>query len=160
MDQKLTAIKAAVAAFFSALGVLLGWKGVMVVAWFVAMVLDYVSGTCAAAKNGEWSSSIARQGLWHKGGMIMVVIIAVVADALFASLLPHIPIIHVDNPGLLLPLVLAWYIITEAGSVLENAVKMGAPVPKWFAKILKISLDAVDKAAGEGSHDNDSSADN
>ena len=47
-------------------------------------------------------------------------------------------------PGLVLPLVLAWYIITELGSILENAVKMGAPVPEWLIKLLKAGKKAVD----------------
>lgn len=149
MEQKMIEAKAAGTVFFAAIGTLLGWKGVMLIVWIISMALDYISGTCAAAKNGEWSSSVARQGLWHKGGMILVVIIAVIADMLFQVLLPHVPIIHIENPGVILPLVLAWYIITEAGSVLENAVKMGAVVPRWFAKILKVSLAAVDKAAGD-----------
>ena len=44
-------------------------------------------------------------------------------------------------PGILLPLVLAWYILTELGSVLENAVKMGASVPEWLVKMLKASVE-------------------
>lgn len=149
MDDKLLAIKIAVAAFFSSLGGFLGWKGVMVIVWIFAMALDYISGSCAAAKNGEWDSRIAREGLWHKGGMILVVMVASVADALFVFMLPHLPLIEARNPGFLLPLVLAWYIITEAGSVLENAVKMGAKVPAWLTKALKIGLKAVDKAGDE-----------
>jgi phage-related holin len=45
--------------------------------------------------------------------------------------------------------VLAWYIVTEAGSVLENAARLGAPVPRWLRRMLKEGREAVDKAAGE-----------
>lgn len=149
MDEKLLALKVAVAAFFAGMGDLLGWKGVMVMVWIFAMALDYISGSCAAAKNGEWDSAVARQGLWHKGGTILVVVVAVIADALFMFFLPRLPLVDAANPGFLLPLVLAWYIITEAGSVLENAVKLGAAVPAWLTKALKIGLKAVDKAGDE-----------
>lgn len=149
MDEKLLALKLAVAAFFSSIGGLLGWKGVMVIVWIFSMALDYISGSCAAAKNGEWDSAVARQGLWHKGGTILVVVVAGIADALFVFMLPQLPVINTGNPGFLLPLVLAWYIITEAGSVLENAVKLGAAVPAWLTKALKIGLKAVDKAGDE-----------
>jgi len=148
MHDKALQIKIALTAFFGAAGELLGWKGMMLLLWVLAMALDYVSGSAAAAKNGEWSSPIARQGLWHKGGMILVVLVAGIADAVFVHLLPQIPLpmATVQNPGLLLPLVLAWYILTEAGSILENAVKLGARVPGWLAKILKVGQAAVDKA--------------
>jgi len=154
MEEKLLGIKAAIAVFFSAVGALLGWRGVMVCVWILAMALDYISGSCAAAKNGEWSSTTARQGLWHKGGMISVVLVAAIADLLFVYLMPNIPIIAVPNHGYILPLVLAWYIITEAGSVLENAVKLGAKVPSWLVKLLEIGLSAVNKG-GEDSGDTD-----
>lgn len=49
-------------------------------------------------------------------------------------------------PGLLMPLVLAWYIITELGSILENAVKMGANVPAWLVGMLKASANLVESA--------------
>jgi len=149
MDEKLLALKLAVAAFFSSLGGFLGWKGVMFFIWLGAMALDYLSGTCAAVKNGEWDSTVARQGLWHKFGMILVVVVGAIADALFVFMLPRLPLIDAANPGFLLPLVLAWYIITEAGSVLENAVKLGASYPAWLTKALKIGLKAVDKAGDE-----------
>lgn len=147
MDVQLLAFKAAIAAFFGLLGDFLGWKGVMLVILAVLMALDYLSGTLAAKKNGEWSSKIAREGLFHKGGIILVTAGALLADLMFAAAIPVIPIAGgFVNPGLFLPLVLAWYIITELGSVLENAVKMGAPVPKWFKKAIAKAGDVVDKA--------------
>lgn len=45
-------------------------------------------------------------------------------------------------------MVLAWYIITELGSILENAVKMGGNVPSWLVKLLKASANIVE-AAGD-----------
>ena len=151
METRALEWRLALTAFFGAAGELLGWKGMMLVLWVVSMALDYISGSVAAAKNRRWSSTTARQGLWHKGGMILVVLVAGIADAVFVRLLPQLPLAMatVQNPGLLLPLVLAWYILTEAGSVLENAVKLGAKVPDWLGKVLKVGQAAVDKA-GEG----------
>ena len=84
MNETLVGIKAAMAAFFTALGAFLGWKGVMAIVWVVAMLLDYISGTAAACKSGQWCSATARQGLWHKGGMIIVVTVAAIADGVMA----------------------------------------------------------------------------
>jgi toxin secretion/phage lysis holin len=145
MNDKLVATKAAIAAFFTAVGTFLGWKGIMAIVWVTAMALDYISGTAAACKAGAWCSATARQGLWHKGGMIIVVIVALIADAVMLLIGSHLPL-GLTWPGIILPLVLAWYIITELGSILENAVKLGAAVPTWLTKLLKASLQAVDKA--------------
>lgn len=144
MDEKLTAIKAAIAAFFTALGAFLGWQGVMVLIWIGAMALDYLSGTLAAWLSGEWSSAVARDGLKHKGGMILVVVVAGLADITLTIVCDHLPV-EMTWPVLVLPLVLAWYILTELGSILENAVKMGAPIPQWLMKLLTVGLKAIDK---------------
>ena len=42
----------------------------------IFMAIDYITGYSAAAKNGEWSSQIAREGLWHKAGCIFAVLVA------------------------------------------------------------------------------------
>ena len=152
MEVKMLEIKAAVTAFFAVAGTFLGWKGVLLLVWIAAMVLDYLSGSLAAHKNGEWDSSRAREGLHHKGGMILVVLVAMLFDACLALVAVNIPVLHVAWPGIIFPVVLVWYIITEAGSILENAIKMGAKVPEWLAKGLKITLKTVDNA-GNGAVD-------
>lgn len=143
MEDKLMGIKAGFAAVCSAAGAFLGWQGIMALVWVAAMGLDYLSGSAAACKAGRWSSAEARAGLWHKGGMILVVCVAAISDCVMAVMCDHVPL-QMDWPGVVLPLVLGWYILTELGSILENAVKLGANVPAWLVKLLKAGLDAVD----------------
>lgn len=145
MNENLVTIKAAIVAACTALGAFLGWKGIMLIAWVAVMALDYISGTIAACKAGRWSSAVAREGLWHKSGMIFAVIVAAIADWIMVLIAQHVPI-GIQWPGIILPLVLAWYIITELGSILENAVKMGAKVPGWLVKLLKASANIVETA--------------
>lgn len=154
MDEKLTAIKIAIAAIITALTDFLGWKGVLVIILALMMLLDYISGTLAAKKSGEWSSTVAREGLFHKGGTILIVLVALIMDLIFSVAFPHIPFIggEVKNPGIFLPLVSVWYIITEIGSIMENAVKMGAAVPAWFKKAVEKTGKLVDKT-GEAAAD-------
>lgn len=144
MENKLLAWKTAIVTFFTALGASLGWKGIMLVAWVAVMLLDYISGTFAACKTGQWCSARAREGLWHKAGMIIVILVAGIADIVLGIACSNLHL-GIAYTGLLLPLVLAWYIITELGSILENAVKLGAKVPDWLTKMLKVSLATVDK---------------
>ena len=152
MEDKLMEIKLAIAAFFTALTAVFGWQGVMALVWVAVMAIDYITGTAAALKAGEWCSATARQGLWHKAGMMIVVIVACIADRIMAVICQHLPV-GITWTSIVLPLVLAWYIVTELGSILENAVKMGAAVPAWLIKLLKISLKAID-AKGEEIEEN------
>lgn len=151
MDNKVTEIKAAVAAAVGLLTGLWGWLGWLVVGWVACMILDYVSGSAAACHDGEWSSAKAREGIWHKCGMIVVVIVAAGADLLISLVLAELPVLElpIAYSGLVCPVVLVWYIITELGSIVENAAAMGAPVPKWLVKLLAAGKGAVDKA-GDG----------
>ncbi len=141
-------IKAAIAAAAGALTGLWGWMGWLVIGWVLAMVVDYITGSASAAKAGAWTSSKAREGIWHKVGMAVVAMVAAGADLLISLVLQQLPIIQLPIPyaGLICPVVLVWYIITELGSITENAVAMGAPVPPWLVKLLAAGKDAVDKA--------------
>ena len=149
MDQ-VNKIKAAIAAALGLLTGLWGWLGWLVVGWIGCMVLDYATGPMAAAKDGQWSSARAREGIWHKCGMIVVVIVAAGADLLLATVLANLPLVTLpfEYAGLVCPVVLVWYIVTELGSMAENAAAMGAPVPQWLMKLLALSKGAVD-GAGE-----------
>ena len=140
--------KAAAIALIGALTGLWGWFGWLVIGWVVCMVVDYITGSAAAAKQGQWSSSMAREGIWHKAGMIVVVIVAAGADLLIALVLANIPAVQLPftYSGLICPIVLVWYGVTELGSITENAVAMGAPVPGWLTKLLQVSKDAIDNA--------------
>ena len=150
MKENLFTVKSSLCTFFTALGAFLGWKGILLVSWVIVMGLDYVSGTAAACKEGKWSSKNARQGLWHKAGMITSVLVAAIADVAMTVAARYIPI-GIQWPGIILPLVLAWYIVTELGSILENAVRMGAKVPHWLIRMLEASANIIDQAKpGEG----------
>lgn len=145
MNENLLTVKAGIVAFGATLGAFLGWKGVMLLAWVMVMALDYLTGTLAACHSGQWCSATAREGVWHKGGMIAVVAVTAISDWIMVLVAEYIPI-GIQWPGIIMPLVLAWYIITELGSILENAVKMGANVPAWLVNILKASANLVESA--------------
>ena len=140
------AVKAAIVGIFGAFGAAFGWLGWLVLAWIGCMVVDYISGSSAAMKAGQWSSAQARAGIWHKAGMIVVVIVAAVADNVLSLVVASIPGISIEYTVLLLPMVLVWYILTELGSILENAAAMGAPVPEFLIRILATAKEKVEVA--------------
>lgn len=138
------AAKTAIVALCGGFTAAFGWLGWLVVAWVACMVIDWISGSAAAAACGEWSSAVARAGIWHKAGMILVVIVAALADCVLAMAVEHMPGLAIDYTTLVLPMVLAWYIFTELGSIAENATDMGAKVPTWLTKLLAASKNVVD----------------
>lgn len=137
------AVKAAIVGIFGAFGAAFGWLGWLVLAWVACMVVDYISGTSAAMQAGQWSSAKARSGIWHKAGMIVVVVVAAIADSVLGIVLANIPGLPIDHTMLLL-VVLIWYILTELGSILENAAAMGAPVPEFLIRILATAKETVE----------------
>ena len=143
------AVKAAIVGIFGAFGAAFGWLGWLVLAWIGCMVVDYISGSSAAMKAGQWSSAQARAGIWHKAGMIVVVIVAAVADNVLSLVVASIPGISIEYTVLLLPMVLVWYILTELGSILENAAAMGSDVPPFLIRILASAKEKVEVATGE-----------
>ena len=146
--ENVNAFKAAVAALGAALTALWGWFGWVVVAWIVLMVIDYITGSAAALRAGKWSSSTARDGIWHKLGSVVAVIVAGILDLVVGRLLANVPGVELPftYSVLLCPLVVTWYILTEAGSIIENAGALGAPVPAWLAKMIAALESTVDEA--------------
>lgn len=85
----------------------------------------------------------------------MIVIVAGAADMLIGTILGHLPGVTLpwDYSVLLCPLVVVWYALTEMGSIVENAVSLGAPCPSWLGEIIDKTRDAVDGAGEGGNHE-------
>ena len=149
--EHINGIKATVVGVLGCLTALWGWFGWLVLAWVACMVLDYATGSAAALRAGEWSSKIARDGLWHKLGAIVAVLVAAILDGVIRLVLTNIPTLELpfEYTVFVSVLVLVWYILTELGSILENAAAMGAPVPEFLIRILANAKDTVEDAAGE-----------
>ena len=149
-NNTLTAIKMWITAAVAALTSFLGWFGLLAIVWVALMLADWLVGSAAAMHRGEWSSAKLREGAWHKGGMIVIVCIALVADWLIGGMLANLPGVTLpfEYSVLLSPLVMVWYVFGELGSLAEHGVSMGAPVPKWLVRLLAAGKEAVN-AAGD-----------
>ena len=144
-DNFFLAAKALIAAVAGAFTVAFGWLGWLIVAWVACMALDWMTGSAAAASKGEWASSVARAGIWHKVAMVVVVLVAGLTDAVLSLAVENLPGLGMTYSVMVLPVVLVWYIFTELGSIAENAAAMGAPVPEWLTKMLVAGKKAADK---------------
>ena len=146
MENNVPYIKIWITGILGTLTALWGWFGWLVVAWAALMLADWLIGSAVAAKNGKWSSAKMRAGAWHKGGMILIVCVALAADWLVATMLGNLPGVQLPftYSVLLGPLVIVWYSVGELGSLAEHGVAMGAPVPGWLVRILDLSKGAID----------------
>lgn len=161
MNETLNAAKAAMAAFFGAMTVFVGWRTLMVLVWLALMALDYLSGTMAARQTGTWKSEKARNGIWHKVGMALIVFVCALADLVMMEVCSNLPndVLAIEWPVVIFPMVTIWYILTEIGSIIENAMAMGAPVPAWLPKLIGATIHVVD-AAGDITTESDRKQDN
>jgi len=100
----------------------------------------------AAIANGEWTSRAASQGLWHKLGSIAAVLVAALCDIALGVIADNLGdmFIGISYGCIITPVVAAWYVFTELGSVIENAAELGAPMPAFLKKILARLADNVD----------------
>ncbi len=149
-ENTMVRLKAGISGLVAVLTALWGWFGWLVVAWVGLMLSDWLIGSAVAAKEGRWSSARLREGAWHKAGMVVVVCVALAADWLIGTMMAHLSGVTLPftYSVLLGPMVIVWYIVGELGSLAEHAVAMGAPVPGWIVRVLEISRDALDGAAG------------
>lgn len=147
--EKATEIKAAIAAVIAFMTALWGWLGWVILIWIAAILLDYISGSMAAKREKNWSSAIARDGLWHKAGEIFAVLAAALCDIALEVILDSSGVkLPFEVTAFITPVVLLWYILTEIGSIIENCGKLGAPVPSWFKSKVDGAKDAIDHDQG------------
>lgn len=139
-------MKAALVGFFGFLTAAFGWFGWLVILFFLCMVIDYLTGSAAAMRKGDWSSSVARAGLWHKCGSLIAVIVSGLADIVVWLVVNNIPAITLpwDYTVLICPIVVVWYILTEFGSIIENAGELGAPIPGFLKNMILVFKNVID----------------
>lgn len=143
--EQVNRFKAAVSAALALLTALWGWFGWLVTGWAACMALDVITGMANAAIQGDWRSSRAREGLWHKAGSVAAAAAAGILDLVVGALLRESGLtLPFEYTVLLCPMVIVWYLLAEAGSIVENAGAMGAPIPGWLQKAIAAFRDKVD----------------
>lgn len=119
-------VKGITAAVCSACGFIFGDMDGLMTALIVLIVMDYVSGVVAAAAEKKLSSAVGAKGIAKKVFMLLIVAAANVAD------------INVIGEGHLLKSVTAaFYAANECLSLIENAGRLGVPVPKKLLDVLE-----------------------
>lgn len=116
------------------------------------MILDYVTGLAASKKealeepnNPEkgWSSQKGKIGIFKKLGYIVAVAVAMAADFLIFYTAEQIGI-SVPTGTFFGLLTAVWLILNELLSLIENAGRMGAPIPEFLKNIISTLKESVE----------------
>ena len=106
----------------------------LMVALVALIILDYISGVIAAAVEKRLSSEVGAKGIAKKIFMLLIVALANIVD------------INVIGDGHVLKTVtVVFYICNECISLIENAGRIGVPVPKKLLDVLEQLRDKNDK---------------
>lgn len=128
---------------------LLGW---MLVAVAAAMIIDFLAGMAASAKEAVehpdddkygWNSKKGMIGIFKKFGYILVITASIILDFLIYKLSG---VLSVTLPMTMFfsTLVTAWFILNECLSITENAGRMGVKVPAFLTKVIAVLKGTVE----------------
>ena len=119
-------IQAAITAIGGWVGYFLGGCDGLLIALLVFVIMDYISGVMCAIADRRLSSEVGFKGICRK-----VLIFALVG-------LGHLLDYHIiGTASVLRTAIVFFYISNEGISLLENAGKLGLPIPQKIRKVLE-----------------------
>lgn len=120
------AVKSIIAAVCAMFGFVFGDLNGLMIALVALIILDYISGVIAAVVEKKLSSEVGAKGIAKKIFMLLIVAVANIVD------------INVIGEGHVLKSVtVVFYIANECISLIENAGRLGVPVPKKLLDVLE-----------------------
>lgn len=139
IDLIWTKLQMAVTMLGGWLGYFIGGVDGLMTALIAMMVLDYVPGIMCAIVDKQLSSAIGFKGIFKKVLIVMLVGVA------------HIVDLHVVGTGeALRSAVICFYLSNEGVSVLENAGRLGLPIPEKLKAILAQLHDKLPETTDKG----------
>jgi toxin secretion/phage lysis holin len=106
-------------------GYLFGGLDSLMYALLTLIIIDYVTGVVSAIVNRTLSSNVGFKGILKKVSILTIVSLAQLIDTTMLS-----------DSGVLRSSVIAFYIVNESISILENSSKFGIPLPKKLKQVL------------------------
>lgn len=143
------ALSAVSAWLFARMGVLL----YVIMFLGLTMAIDYITGMLASKKEAidhpddsgyGWNSKKGAKGIIKKVGYLCVIAVAMIVDYIILHVASAIGV-DVTLKAFFGLMVAVWYLLNEALSIIENAGRMGAPIPDWlknYIEILKTKIES------------------
>lgn len=121
-----TKIQIALTALGGWLGYFLGGLDGLITALVIFVVIDYVTGVMCAVADKTLSSAVGFKGIFRKILIFLLVGAAHIVDAQV-----------VGSGSALRTAVICFYLSNEGVSLLENAARLGLPVPEKLKSVLE-----------------------
>ena len=122
-DRIIQTILCVLGGFF---GFLFGGLNGLMLALIALMIIDYATGVLLAIVNKDLSSKIGFKGIAKKVFMLSLIAVAHILDVNI-----------IGKGGIVMGSIQCFYIANEGISIVENASKLGVPLPKKLVEILK-----------------------
>ena len=141
-------VSAAAAWLFARLGVLLYVLFILA----LAMAIDYITGMLASKTEAidhpedpdyGWNSKKGAKGIIKKVGYLCMIAVAMMVDYVILHVSSEIGV-DITLKAFFGLMVAVWYLLNEALSIIENAGRMGAPVPEWLKQYIAVLKDKIE----------------
>ena len=126
MKNFIEAAQYAFAALGGAVGAVMGGFDGFLYALIVFVVVDYLTGVMAAVLNKKLSSEVGFKGIFKKVVIFCLVAVGHIIDSYV-----------IQNGSVLRTAVVFFYLSNEGISILENASRIGLPVPERLKAVLE-----------------------
>lgn len=126
----------------------------------VMMFVDYLTGMMASKREAidhpndpayGWNSTKGSIGIFKKVAYMFVILVAMVVDYIIRKVALVVGF-QINVKAIFGLMVAVWYLLNELLSIIENAGRMGAPVPEWLAKYISVLKNKIE-SKGEGSNE-------
>lgn len=134
MERMDTMIRWGAAVFGGLTSFLFGGWSSLLSALVLFVVIDYVTGMLAAGKEGKLSSQVGRWGIVRKVAIFLVVAVAYHVDRVLG------------DGTVIRDAVICFYLANELLSILENAGRLGLPVPSFIRRAAEVLREKANEA--------------
>ncbi len=134
---------------FARMGVLL----YVIIILAAAMAIDYITGMLASKSeaidhpdNPEygWNSRKGAKGIIKKAGYLCGIAVAMMVDYTILRVASEIGM-EIELKAFFGIMVAVWYLLNEALSIIENAGRMGAPVPDSLRQYIAVLKNKIEQ---------------
>jgi toxin secretion/phage lysis holin len=102
-----------------------GWSSLLSILTLI-IILDFITGVIAAGVEGKLSSRLGFRGIAQKIIIFALISVAHMIDLIFGEL-------HLVRDATIF-----FYLVNELVSIIENAGRVGLPVPEFLVKAIEL----------------------